>query len=1121
MPNTVSIKIRIDDDGSFKKVQVDADDLKKAVGEVTRETERLKASIVNWAEASKAADLLGNAISQLYGTLSDLSSAYAAQSSAETRLSQAMRNTMDASDEEIESIKQLCSEQQRIGIVGADVQLAAAQELATYLEFSSSLKTIIPVMNDMIAQQLDLGASAESATTIATMLGKVMEGQTEALSRYGYKFDDAQKYILKYGDEAERAAVLAEVVEQSVAGMNEALAKTPAGRVQQAANSMGDMKASIGGCLQAIMPYITQLSEMTTLAVNVVKMADAFKALGTSELFAKVQALGLTAAERLQAMAAKALGISTMQAKTATGALKIEIIATEAAITMGLSLAVAGLIELFSRLIGQAKGAADAMGEVDEAEEAYRQAASAARSETAADIVELEDLIKKKKEEGTKVAELNGKYGDVLGTYSTAAEWYDILTKKSSAYTKQLALQAKQKALTAQIDERQDSLNALLSKMQQLRLEGKDKVRNLWGKIVFTDEYEELARQARSIQGEISSLSGELGECASEAENAANEIAGAGKAAASTWKTMSLADLKKAIQAQEAIVEGFAGVPGKSAEAKAAKAVLAQMKARKTLLEKSYGLGGKSDDKEKYNGDKLIDNAKTYLEAGNNVKYYQNQINKADQADTARVQSLIAQRDEWKRTQEEIERTYKALGLPATTDTLEDIEAHLSYWQSIKPGAKTEADRAKIEAEIQSLNDLKAAFERASYTPLKDEEIKTFRQLDREIEYYTDLVENSAGAERVAAQQRLNARNKMKEAWQEELDMLDKPAPISQLNTLKQLDDALTYYQARTEKQQGDELSGTYRAIEALQQKRRLLEQLASIPEMQREIAELDALSGKQLKIELDFIGLDGIRNKLRDLKKLLREATLTDAQRKDVEGLISAYGRYESRIRRSNLSLSESWSTIRGLGSSIESLTEALEEDGFSWQKLGFIVDATLGIYEAVNGIVQIVKALTGASEAHAAAKIAEAGAEGTEAAANATASATNVASSAATQTAVTLETEAWKALAAAKAYATYAAVPGGQAIADAYIAQMNVAVALQRIIPFANGGIVYGPTLGLFGEYAGAAQNPEVIAPLDKLKSLLDSGPSFPKGPIELRARGRDLVGVINYENSIRKRG
>lgn len=42
-------------------------------------------------------------------------------------------------------------------------------------------------------------------------------------------------------------------------------------------------------------------------------------------------------------------------------------------------------------------------------------------------------------------------------------------------------------------------------------------------------------------------------------------------------------------------------------------------------------------------------------------------------------------------------------------------------------------------------------------------------------------------------------------------------------------------------------------------------------------------------------------------------------------------------------------------------------------------------------------------------------------------------------------------------------------------------------NVTAFANGGIVSGPTLGLMGEYAGASRNPEVIAPLDKLRNLM----------------------------------
>lgn len=45
----------------------------------------------------------------------------------------------------------------------------------------------------------------------------------------------------------------------------------------------------------------------------------------------------------------------------------------------------------------------------------------------------------------------------------------------------------------------------------------------------------------------------------------------------------------------------------------------------------------------------------------------------------------------------------------------------------------------------------------------------------------------------------------------------------------------------------------------------------------------------------------------------------------------------------------------------------------------------------------------------------------------------------------------------------------------------------AFAAIPAFADGGIVYGPTMGLMGEYPGARSNPEVIAPLSKLQAMI----------------------------------
>lgn len=71
-----------------------------------------------------------------------------------------------------------------------------------------------------------------------------------------------------------------------------------------------------------------------------------------------------------------------------------------------------------------------------------------------------------------------------------------------------------------------------------------------------------------------------------------------------------------------------------------------------------------------------------------------------------------------------------------------------------------------------------------------------------------------------------------------------------------------------------------------------------------------------------------------------------------------------------------------------------------------------------------------------------------------------------------------------------------------------------------FAEGGIVSGPTLGLVGEYPGASSNPEVIAPLDKLKGMLNTNEQ--SGFVASTSiQGRDLAIILERYNKDSKRG
>lgn len=96
-------------------------------------------------------------------------------------------------------------------------------------------------------------------------------------------------------------------------------------------------------------------------------------------------------------------------------------------------------------------------------------------------------------------------------------------------------------------------------------------------------------------------------------------------------------------------------------------------------------------------------------------------------------------------------------------------------------------------------------------------------------------------------------------------------------------------------------------------------------------------------------------------------------------------------------------------------------------------------------------------------------------------------------------------------------AIVAGGALVAATAAAK----AALSKATAFAEGGIVSGPTLALVGEYGGASSNPEVIAPLDKLRSLIDTDRADGGvGEVRFEIRGDVLEGILKKVNNRRRR-
>ena len=187
--------------------------------------------------------------------------AYQVQSAAETKLTEIYKTRMGATKAAAAETMKLGSSLQREGVVGDEVALSGAQQLATFAKYPSTVNSLMPAMENLLVQQKGLNGTTQDATQIANLMGKVMMGQTGALKRVGVSVTAAQEKVLKYGTEQEKAAMLSKVITQNVGNMNKAMLATPEGKIQQMKNSMGDLAEQLGA---AVAPALANLAQFVS-----------------------------------------------------------------------------------------------------------------------------------------------------------------------------------------------------------------------------------------------------------------------------------------------------------------------------------------------------------------------------------------------------------------------------------------------------------------------------------------------------------------------------------------------------------------------------------------------------------------------------------------------------------------------------------------------------------------------------------------------------------------------------------------------------------------------------------------------------------------------------------------
>lgn len=1083
MSKNVEFFIKVTDNGSIKHVEADAEELGKALNSVKQEASRLNSDVINWAQTAQAIEMFQQTIGQLQGVMTSLTQTYQQQLVAETQLTTVMKQRMGVTDAEVESIKALCAAQQELGVIGDEVQLSGAQQMATFLSEKESLVTLIPAMNNLLAQQQGLNATQQDAASIGNMMGKAMQGQVDVLQRVGITFTAAQKSILQYGNESERAAILAEVIRDNVGNMNAELAATDPGKQKQLENTLGDIAERIGEIAQKAMPVVTVAANMFTVASGAMKTAASVKAMASAFDLAKTKTALLSVHEKMTAVAQNMLAASGYTAAAGTTALSVAVTALYAAATLGVTVAITGLVTWISSLASSAEDAAGEIDSLKDAEDAMSAAMSTARGEIDIEKTKLQELIKAQGDETDMVSHLNSKYGETFGYHSTAAEWYDTLVNKSKAYCMQLGYEAQAKVLASK-------KAAAELKMLDMEQKGTDKVvKNnvsqrftssglpvLGGTTIVSTETKDSEEYAR-LKKEVQQLGDAFDVCMKKSKEAGIEMSKGGSSTTKSvgWQQQSYEALGKTIEKQKKKVESLAGV--NDAAAKKEAALLTKMENRRKQLGIRYGLSG----------------GQTKQRSNTTTQSKPTVTNKIDDA----------QQDE--------------------LDTLEKINAAIEAQQTLRLKA-TKEQIAGIDREIGKLEELRQAIEDSSHVDVAITQIKTYRQLEEELTYYESKLQGCSETERVEVQKQINELRRLRKEWDDSLSDLDRPEDISRLKTIEDLDDAIMYYSNLQKRQSAEEIVGTQATINELQKKRDALMGLTSLPSIQENVDYLSTLDGKKLKLELEMTGLGEIQGKIHDLEKMLADTKnpLGAEERKQVMGLVDAYREYELTLKKSQADLRKAWTSIKDIGGGVEGVTEALTGNGDAWSRVTGLIDGVLQVYDGFNTVVSLIQTMTAVSSAHTVAKTVEAGAEVADGVAVAESAATAVTAATVVTAANAAETSSWSALAAARTFAAHADIPFvGTGIAAGFVATQQAIISACAIPRFANGAIAYGPTLGLFGEYAGAINNPEVVAPLDKLQKLLNVDGGGMKGKVTFRMKGRSLEGVLVKEQRIKSRG
>lgn len=226
------------------------------------------------------------------------------------------------------------------------------------------------------------------------------------------------------------------------------MSSTGGATLQMLNNKLGEYSDMLQSTIGNVLPYINMASQMAMGASATVTLFKSLNILGTAS---KVASMAVAVLSPIVQVCSATMRGASVSATTLRLAIRGLLIST------GVGIAVVALTEAINYLLGSSDSAAASVDNLTESEQRAKQAhqqeageIANVRSEMMQNIAKLKDFKGSKEQEKTLVQQMNSKYGEAMGYYSTVSQWYQALTANSKTYCDQMINEIRLRSLANQ-----------------------------------------------------------------------------------------------------------------------------------------------------------------------------------------------------------------------------------------------------------------------------------------------------------------------------------------------------------------------------------------------------------------------------------------------------------------------------------------------------------------------------------------------------------------------------------------------------------------------------------------------------------------------------------------------